>query len=85
MACPHIPPSPAQAGAPIKPPVSGFRQILRPGYWDWQDGDYTWTPPQWLTLFVPGQPLWQAGFWTPNAGVCVWSKAHFIMPPAPRA
>jgi hypothetical protein len=83
MACPHIPLPPGQNTVWTGPPKSGFRQILRPGYWDWQDGNYTWVPAQWMTLLVPGAPRWKDGFWTPNNGVCVWHRAHFILPAPP--
>jgi len=79
MACPHIPPPPKGAASLPAAPSSGFRQILRPGHWDWSDGQYSWVPAQWMTLLAPGRPLWRDSAWRPNQGACVWQPAHFVV------
>jgi len=60
--------------------VSGFPQVLQPGYWSWTGHDYTRIAPRWLTLLARAKPLWQAGYWSANGGACVWNEAHFVRP-----
>jgi hypothetical protein len=74
-----LPPKPN--GQPPRPPVSGFAQILRPGHWDWADGDYVWVAPYWLVLIDRQRPLWRDGYWEAQGGACIWHQGHFIAPP----
>ena len=42
--CPHVPdPLPGE----VPPAPAGPRQTLEPGHWNWVDGSYVWSPPQW--------------------------------------
>ena len=73
--CPHVP-APLQAKPPL-PPVSAFPQVLQPGHWQWDDGNYVWTPPKWQARFAAKPPAWQDGHWSADGGACVWHNGHF--------
>jgi hypothetical protein len=77
--CPHVPP-PAETAPPVAP-RSGFPQVLQPGYWSWSGHDYAWVKARWLTLLAHRRPLWQAEYWSAEAGACVWHEAHFVYLP----
>ncbi len=82
MKCPTIPA--AKAATPTPPaPTEGAATALAPGHWDWADHGYTWVPPTWTPR--PPHPhwqaapaLWQDGYWTPDAGACVWTAGRFL-------
>jgi hypothetical protein len=76
VTCPHVP-KPLVARAPL-PPVSAFPQILQPGHWDWSDGQYVWTPPQWQVRFDGRARRWVDGRWEVNGGACVWHVGAFV-------
>jgi hypothetical protein len=73
--CPHVPP-PLKSKTPL-PPVSGFKQMLAPGHWDWDDGDYVWTQPHWMVVVTARPPKWIDARWQSQGGACVWLKGHF--------
>jgi hypothetical protein len=74
--CPHIP-KPPDIKRPL-PPVSAFPQVLQPGHWDWSDGNYVWTPPQWQARFTKIAPRWVDGHWEANGGACIWHNGRFV-------
>jgi hypothetical protein len=76
VTCPHLP-SPPTAKPPL-PPVSAFPQVLQPGHWEWEDGNYAWSAPQWQSQFTSKPPQWQPGHWAVNGGACVWHNGHFV-------
>jgi hypothetical protein len=75
-ACPHIPGAPD--AKPLPPPISTEPQSLQPGHWEWNDGDYVWTPPQWQPRPAAGAPKWRNGYWEASGGACVWHNGRFI-------
>ncbi len=81
MKCPTIPAP--RASAPPAPPESGPASALAPAHWQWTDTHYEWVPPAWLPRpphpHRPNAPaLWQDGYWTPDAGACVWTAGGFV-------
>ena len=82
MTCPTIPPDRHDAGPPPPPPDTLDHLVLAPGHWDWDVGQYIWTPPTWVAR--PNQHAatsgrhWQPGTWIQNGGACVWAPAHFL-------
>jgi len=76
--CPNPPPPVGDITTP-PPPVSGARQILLPGHWEWLNGSYAFTGPRWLPWPGGGTPLWQPGSWHhDNAGNCQWIPGQFV-------
>lgn len=77
-ACPTLPSKRLSARPEPLPPVSAQPLTLQPGHWDWADGNYVWTQPEWVPRHDAGVPIWQDGFWTPDGGACVWNPGHFV-------
>lgn len=82
MTCPTIPkPRPAEPAPPR--PAAETPLALAPGHWEWADGGYDWLPQAWLARpphpHRPAAPaLWQGGYWTSDAGACVWTAGSFV-------
>ncbi len=76
-ACPVGPPPVADGLAPL-PPVSGARQVLRPGHWEWTGGRYVFETARWVVWTGPGTAQWQAGAWQTGPDGCVWVAGHFL-------
>ncbi len=60
---PDYPVAPALLSERVpEPPATGTPQSWRPGYYDYQDGQYRWVPGEWVPLAGHGR-LWQDGYW----------------------
>jgi hypothetical protein len=73
--CPHVP-DPPPGEVPPAPP--GPPQVLQPGHWEWVDGTYAWTPPEWHPRPPGPSRAWQDGYWEANGGACVWHNGRLL-------
>ena len=79
VTCPDIPVARNEPLPDPRPPVSGVPLTLEPAHWDWNASAYVWEQAQWVPRAPgPAAPQWMPGYWTPQNGVCVWNKPHFL-------
>lgn len=59
------------------PPVSSVVVIWKPGHFEWNGSDYTWTPGEWVDRAGHGT-TWQDGYWEGAGAAAVWIPGHWV-------
>jgi hypothetical protein len=78
MKCPTLPRPPDKPEPVPTKPATGKNLFLEPGHWEWGDGAYNRVPPAWVEGPGTKHPRWLDGYWTPDAGACVWTFGQLL-------